>query len=107
MEKITSFTVNHLTLLPGVHISRIDTQDGFTFTTYDLRVTRPNFEPVMNTTELHSIEHLGATFFRNTLKETLYFGPYGLPHRILFDCSRQAEQNRHYSAHKRVLSLYH
>ena len=43
MEKITSFTVNHLTLLPGVHISRIDTQDGFAFTTYDLRVTRPNF----------------------------------------------------------------
>ena len=61
----------------GRHISRIDTQDGFTFTTYDLRVTRPNFEPVMNTTELHSIEHLGATFFRNTLKETLYFGPMG------------------------------
>ena len=77
MEKITSFTVNHLTLLPVVHISRIDTQDGFSFTTYDLRVTRPNFEPVMNTTELHSIEHLGATFFRNTLKETLYFGPMG------------------------------
>lgn len=65
MEKIKSFEVNHLTLLPGIYVSREDTINGFTFTTYDLRFTRPNFEPVLNTAPLHTIEHLGATFFRN------------------------------------------
>ncbi|MCR5349941.1 MAG: S-ribosylhomocysteine lyase [Acholeplasmatales bacterium] len=78
MEKITSFTVDHMKLLPGIHVSRVDTMDGFTFTTFDLRITRPNFEPVMNTAEIHTIEHLGATFFRNYYKEdTMYFGPMG------------------------------
>lgn len=78
MEKIQSFTVDHLTLLPGLYVSRVDEMDGFYFTTFDLRVTRPNFEPVMNTAEIHTIEHLGATFFRNYYKEdTMYFGPMG------------------------------
>ena len=78
MDKIASFQVNHLTLLPGLYISRVDTMDGFTFTTYDLRVTRPNFEPVMDTSICHAIEHLGATYFRNYHKEdTMYFGPMG------------------------------
>ena len=78
MDKIASFQVNHLTLLPGLYISRVDTMDGFTFTTYDLRVTRPNFEPVMDTSICHTIEHLGATYFRNYHKEdTMYFGPMG------------------------------
>ena len=78
MDKIASFQVNHLTLLPGLYISRVDTMDGFTFTTYDLRVTRPNFEPVMDTSICHTIEHLGATYFRNYYKEdTMYFGPMG------------------------------
>ena len=78
MDKIASFQVNHLTLLPGLYISRVDTMDGFTFTTYDLRVTRPNFEPVMDTSVCHTIEHLGATYFRNYHKEdTMYFGPMG------------------------------
>ena len=78
MEKIKSFEVNHLTLLPGIYVSRVDTMDNFTFTTYDLRFTRPNFEPVMNTAEVHTIEHLGATFFRNNYKDlTMYFGPMG------------------------------
>lgn len=78
MDKIASFQVNHLTLLPGLYISRVDTMDGFTFTTYDLRVTRPNFEPVMDTSVCHTIEHLGATYFRNYQKEdTMYFGPMG------------------------------
>lgn len=78
MERITSFTVNHLTLLPGLYVSREDTMDNFTFTTYDLRFTRPNFEPVLNTAPLHTIEHLGATFFRNKYKDiTMYFGPMG------------------------------
>ncbi len=78
MEKIKSFEVNHLTLLPGLYVSRVDTMERFTFTTYDLRFTRPNFEPVLNTAPLHTIEHLGATFFRNNYKDkTMYFGPMG------------------------------
>ena len=78
MERIKSFQVDHLTLLPGLYISRIDTMDGFTFTTYDIRVTRPNFEPVMDTSVCHTIEHLGATYFRNYYKDlTMYFGPMG------------------------------
>ena len=78
MNRITSFTVDHLTLLPGLYISRIDTMDNFTFTTYDLRVTRPNFEPVMDTAVCHTIEHLAATYFRNFHSEdTMYFGPMG------------------------------
>ncbi len=78
MQKITSFTVDHLTLLPGLYVSRIDNMDGFYFTTFDLRVTRPNFEPVMDTSVCHTIEHLGATYFRNYYpNDTMYFGPMG------------------------------
>ena len=78
MERIKSFTVDHLTLLPGLYVSRVDTMDNFTFTTFDIRVTRPNFEPVMDTSICHTIEHLGATYFRNFYpNETMYFGPMG------------------------------
>lgn len=80
MEKIASFTVNHLTLLPGVYVSRQDMVGGTRVTTFDIRMTRPNFEPVMNTAEMHAIEHLGATFLRNhkDYKDlTIYFGPMG------------------------------
>ena len=80
MEKIASFTVNHLTLLPGVYVSRQDMAGETKVTTFDLRMTRPNFEPVMNTAEMHAIEHLGATFLRNhkDYKDlTIYFGPMG------------------------------
>ena len=65
MEKITSFTIDHLKLLPGVYVSRKDSVGEMTVTTFDIRMTRPNFEPVMNTAEVHTIEHLGATFLRN------------------------------------------
>lgn len=65
MEKITSFTIDHLALLPGVYVSRKDMAGTMPVTTFDLRMTRPNFEPVMNTAEVHTIEHLGATFLRN------------------------------------------
>ena len=65
MEKITSFTINHLDLLPGVYVSRVDHYNDATITTFDLRMTAPNREPVMNTAELHTIEHLAATFLRN------------------------------------------
>jgi S-ribosylhomocysteine lyase len=80
MNKITSFTVNHLTLLPGVYVSRKDHAGDAVLTTFDIRMTRPNFEPVMNTAEVHTIEHLGATFLRNHKEygeKTIYFGPMG------------------------------
>lgn len=80
MEKIASFTVNHLTLLPGVYVSRKDKVGNDVVTTFDLRMTRPNFEPVLNTAEVHTIEHLGATFLRNHpayKDKTIYFGPMG------------------------------
>lgn len=80
MEKIASFTVNHLTLLPGIYVSRKDKVGKEIITTFDLRMTRPNFEPVMNTAEVHTLEHLGATFLRNHKDykdKTIYFGPMG------------------------------
>lgn len=80
MEKIASFKVNHLKLLPGVYVSRRDKIGENILTTFDLRMTRPNFEPVMNTAEVHAIEHLGATFLRNhdSWKDrVIYFGPMG------------------------------
>ncbi len=80
MEKITSFTINHLTLLPGIYVSRKDPVGDAIVTTFDIRITRPNFEPVINTAEIHTIEHLGATFLRNHPKfatKVLYFGPMG------------------------------
>lgn len=80
MEKITSFTVNHLKLIPGVYVSRRDVAGDSHVTTFDIRMARPNFEPVMNTAEVHTIEHLGATFLRNHRiykDKVLYFGPMG------------------------------
>lgn len=80
MEKITSFTIDHLKLLPGVYVSRKDKAGDSTITTFDIRMTRPNFEPVMNTAEVHTIEHLGATFLRNDpywKERVIYFGPMG------------------------------
>ena len=80
MEKIASFTVNHLNLVPGVYVSRKDTVGQEVLTTFDLRMTTPNKEPVMNTAEMHTIEHLGATYLRNAadLKDrVIYFGPMG------------------------------
>ena len=65
MKPIASFTINHLTLLPGIYVSRKDKVGEETITTFDIRMTRPNFEPVMNTAEMHTIEHLAATFLRN------------------------------------------
>ncbi|GKU26528.1 S-ribosylhomocysteine lyase [Clostridium folliculivorans] len=80
MEKIASFTVNHLDLLPGVYVSRKDNFKDVVLTTFDIRMTRPNLEPVMNTAEMHAFEHLGATFLRNHktyASKTVYFGPMG------------------------------
>ena len=80
MEKIASFTIDHLKLLPGIYVSRKDHVGDQVITTFDLRMTRPNFEPVMNTAEVHTIEHLAATFLRNHpdfKSKTIYFGPMG------------------------------
>ena len=80
MEKIASFTINHLKLQPGIYVSRRDNIGNETLTTFDLRMTSPNEEPVMNTAEVHTIEHLGATFLRNHelyKEKTVYFGPMG------------------------------
>ena len=80
MEKISSFTIDHIKLEPGIYVSRRDHIGSETITTFDLRMTSPNDEPVMNTAEVHTIEHLGATFLRNhdVYKEkVIYFGPMG------------------------------
>ena len=79
MEKISSFTVDHLTLMPGLYLSRTDSFEGSSATTFDLRFTAPNREPVMDTPAIHTIEHLGATFLRNCPRksEVVYFGPMG------------------------------
>ena len=74
MEKITSFTIDHIKLQPGVYVSRKDPVGDQTITTF------PNEEPVMNTAEMHTIEHLAATFLRNHANygsKTIYFGPMG------------------------------
>lgn len=80
MEKITSFTIDHIRLIPGVYVSRKDPVGNSVITTFDLRMTNPNEEPVMNTAEMHAMEHLGATFLRNHPvfgSRIIYFGPMG------------------------------
>lgn len=80
MEKIASFTIDHIKLEPGVYVSRKDYIGSEVITTFDLRMTSPNDEPVMNTAEMHTIEHLAATFLRNHKDykdKTIYFGPMG------------------------------
>ena len=80
MEKITSFTIDHIKLQPGVYVSRKDKVGAQTVTTFDLRLTSPNEESVMNTAEIHTMEHLAATYLRNDhewKERVLYFGPMG------------------------------
>lgn len=80
MEKIASFTIDHIKLQPGVYVSRKDKVRSEVITTFDLRMTSPNEEPVMNTAEVHTMEHLGATFLRNDpewKERVIYFGPMG------------------------------
>lgn len=80
MNKIASFTIDHIRLQPGIYVSRRDQVGDSVITTFDIRMTSPNEEPVMNTAEVHTIEHLGATFLRNHpdwAQRTIYFGPMG------------------------------
>ena len=80
MEKITSFTIDHIRLQTGLYVSRVDCAGQEKITTFDIRMTRPNVEPVMDTAAVHAIEHLGATYLRNDPQwkdRVLYFGPMG------------------------------
>ena len=80
MEKITSFTIDHIRLQTGLYVSRVDCAGQEKITTFDIRMTRPNAEPVMDTAAVHAIEHLGATYLRNEPQwkdRVLYFGPMG------------------------------
>ena len=80
MEKIASFTIDHIKLQPGIYVSRKDQIGQEVVTTFDLRMTSPNEETVMNTAEVHTIEHLGATYLRNKEEirdKVIYFGPMG------------------------------
>ena len=78
MKTIASFTVDHENLLTGLYVSRVDMVGSEAVTTFDLRMTRPNTEPVMDTAAAHAIEHLGATYLRNDPdwgSKVVYFGP--------------------------------
>lgn len=80
LNKITSFTIDHLKLQPGLYVSRKDKVGSEVVTTFDLRITKPNDEPVMNTADVHAVEHLGATYLRNDPQwkdRVVYFGPMG------------------------------
>lgn len=79
MDRIASFTINHLNLFPGLYVSRRDTYKDVTVTSFDMRVTAPNREPVMDVPAIHTIEHLGATYLRNSndKDKIVYFGPMG------------------------------
>lgn len=80
MQKIASFTIDHLKLLTGIYVSRQDRIGEEVITTFDLRITRPNEEPVMDNPAIHALEHLGATFLRNHDEwkdRVIYFGPMG------------------------------
>ncbi|WP_024655433.1 S-ribosylhomocysteine lyase [Borrelia hispanica] len=80
MNKISSFTIDHTKLQPGIYISRKDTFENLTLTTVDIRMKTPNKEPVINNAEMHTIEHIGATLLRNNKvwgDKIIYFGPMG------------------------------
>lgn len=79
MQKIDSFKIDHTRLLPGLYVSRRDRKLMTAVTTFDLRFTAPNREPPIDVPALHTIEHLGATFLRNSKRgdDIVYFGPMG------------------------------
>ena len=80
MQKITSFTIDHIRLKTGLYVSRVDHAGNEAITTFDIRMTRPNVEPVMDTAAAHAFEHLGATWLHNNAEwqdRVLYFGPMG------------------------------
>ena len=82
MKTIASFTIDHIRLLPGLYVSRKDEVGGNRLTTFDVRLTAPNREPVLSTGAIHAIEHIGATYLRcdsGLASQTIYWGPMGCP----------------------------
>ncbi len=79
MDRIESFSIDHLKLYPGLYVSRRDCRKDCVVTTFDLRMTAPNREPVMDMPAVHTIEHMGATYLRNSSRkeDIIYFGPMG------------------------------
>ncbi|MBQ7203942.1 MAG: S-ribosylhomocysteine lyase [Eubacterium sp.] len=80
MELINSFSVDHMRIVPGIFTSRVDTLGDYTVTTYDIRLKRPNREPVIDVAAMHSLEHIIATYLRNNpdwQNEVIYWGPMG------------------------------
>ncbi len=79
MDRIASFSIDHFKLEPGLYVSRKDRRDGVVITTFDMRITAPNREPVVDMPALHTIEHLCATYLRNSdvRDDIVYFGPMG------------------------------
>ncbi len=79
MEKIASFTIDHLKLQRGIYVSRIDKVGDSEITSFDIRMKLPYREPVLGTAEIHTIEHLAATYLRNSTwkDKIIYWGPMG------------------------------
>ena len=80
MDLIASFSVDHTAIIPGIFISRVDKIGKETVTTYDIRLKKPNIEPVIDVAAMHSLEHIIATTLRNDpvwKDEIVYWGPMG------------------------------
>ena len=80
MELIQSFSVDHTRIVPGIFTSRVDRLGEYSVTTYDIRLKRPNREPVIDVAAMHSLEHIIATYLRNDPEwkdEVVYWGPMG------------------------------
>lgn len=80
MELIQSFSVDHTRIVPGIFTSRVDQLGEYAVTTYDIRLKKPNREPVIDVAAMHSLEHLIATFLRNDpdwKDDVVYWGPMG------------------------------
>ncbi|MCR4726500.1 MAG: S-ribosylhomocysteine lyase [Clostridia bacterium] len=80
MELIQSFSVDHMRIVPGIFESRVDRLGEYSVTTYDVRLKRPNREPVIDVAAMHSLEHIIATYLRNDpvwKDEVVYWGPMG------------------------------
>ncbi len=80
MELIQSFSIDHTRIVPGIFVSRVDRLGEYSVTTYDVRLKRPNREPVIDVLAMHSLEHIVATYLRNEpdwKNEVIYWGPMG------------------------------
>ena len=91
MERIESFRINHLTLIPGLYVSRRDKCKDVDVTTFDLRITAPNREPVVDVPALHTIEHLGATFLRNSAQKENTLGLWAAEQAVILLCSESSQ----------------